>query len=130
LPFNRVEVIVNGKVAFEKVVSRDAGSTQVQVQRFEVNIPIERSSWIALRVRGADHPNVIDGPVWAHTSPVYVHVNRQPIRNAEDAQYFVDWIGRLLRVVAARDRYANVEERQQVEAIFRRAQDQFRRRAE
>lgn len=130
VPFERIEVIVNGKVAAEKVVTSEAESATVHVQQFEVEIPLERSSWVALRVRGPDHPDVIDGPVWAHTSPVYVQINRQPIRSADDAQYFVDWIGQLLRVVAARDRYASVEERQQVEEIFHQAQTQFRLRAQ
>ena len=129
VPFDRVEVIVNGKVAVERVVASETDSATVHVHQFEVDVPLERSSWVALRVRGPEHPHVIDGPVWAHTSPVYFNVNGQPIRSAEDAQYFVDWIGQLLRVVAARDRYASVKDRQQVEALFRQAQDQFLLRA-
>lgn len=129
VPFERVEVIVNGKVAAERVVKLEADSATVQLQQFEVAVPVEKSSWVALRVRGPDHPHVIDGPVWAHTSPVYVQVDRQPIRSAADAQYFVDWIGQLLKVVAARDRYQNVKDRKQVEALFRKAQDLYRQRA-
>jgi hypothetical protein len=129
VPFDRVEVIVNGKITAERVVDKQADSATIHVQEFKVDIPLKRSSWVALRVRGSDHPHVIDGPVWAHTSPVFFHVNRQPIRSAEDAEYFVDWIGQLLRVVAARDRYASVKDREQVEALFRKAQDLFRQRA-
>ena len=87
------------------------------------------SSWIALRVRGPDHPTVFDGPVWAHTSPVYVEVAGQRIASRQDAEYFVDWIEQMLRVVAARNRYASVENRRQVEMLFRRAQDEFRKLA-
>ena len=130
VPFDRVEAIVNGKVVAEKLVAFKSDSTTLHVQHFEADIPLKRSCWVALRVRGPDHPDVIDGPVWAHTSPVYFHVHGQPIRSTDDAQYFVDWIGQLLKVVAARDRYANVKERQEVEALFRQAQDLFRQRGD
>jgi hypothetical protein len=65
--------------------------------------------------------------VWAHTSPVYVRVAGKSIANRKDAKFFVDWIEQMLRVVAARNRYANAEDRKQVETLFRRAQDEFRK---
>ena len=40
-----------------------------------------------------------------------------------------NWIGQLLRVVAARNRYAKPGDRERVESLFRRAQDEYRRRA-
>jgi hypothetical protein len=48
----------------------------------------------------------------------------------QDAEYFVAWIERLLRVVAARNRFARAEDRRQVETLFRRARDEFRRMAD
>jgi hypothetical protein len=44
--------------------------------------------------------------------------------------YFVEWIDEMLRVVAARNRYASVADRQQVEARFLEAQTEFRHKAE
>ena len=101
----------------------------MRVKRLEVELPLERSSWVALRVRGPDHPITFDGPAWAHTSPVFVQVAGQKIASREDAKYFVDWIEQMLKVVAARNRYASAENRQQVESLFRRAQNEFRRMA-
>ncbi len=75
-------------------------------------------------------PLVFDGPVWAHTSPVYVKVAGQRIASRQDAAYFVDWIEQMLRVVAARNRYASVEDRRQVETLFRKAQNEFRKMVE
>ena len=54
----------------------------------------------------------------------------QRIASRQDAEYFVDWIEQMLRVVDARNRYASVEDRRQVESLFRRAQDEFRKLAE
>ncbi|MCH2115007.1 MAG: hypothetical protein MK171_08870, partial [Pirellulales bacterium] len=62
------------------------------------------------------------------TSPVFVHVGGRPIRNAEDASYFVGWIDQLLRVVQTRDRYPSRPDRESVEAIFRQARERFQER--
>jgi TolB protein len=128
VPFNTVEVIVNGKVAVHD--EPEAGPAGLRVRRLDVELPIERSSWIALRVRGPESPLVFDGSVWAHTSPVYVKVAGRPIASRQDAVYFVDWIEQMLRVVDARNRFAQIEDRRQVESLFRRAQDEFRKLAD
>jgi hypothetical protein len=102
----------------------------LRVRRLDVELPIGRSSWIALRVRGPESPLVFDGPVWAHTSPVYVKMAGKRIASQQDAEYFVAWIEQMLRVVDARNRFASVENRRQVESLFRRAQDEFRKLAD
>lgn len=128
VPFDQVELIVNGEVADRDEIAPQE-NRGLRVRRFEAELPIAKSGWIALRVRGPDHPSIFDGPVWAHTSPVYVSVADQPISSREDAAFFVDWIDQLLRVVATRNRYARPEDRQKVEALFREAQDVYRKMA-
>jgi TolB protein len=122
-----IEVLVNGVV----VKSLDIKPTLADIQHHEMHfkLPITKSCWIALRVRGADDKRVFDGPAWAHTSPVYVTVDGQPISSPEDAKYFVEWNEKLLRVVATRNRYATPTDRAEVEALFRKGQDYFRKMA-
>jgi hypothetical protein len=128
VPVNTLEIIVNGRVSAQGEV--DVGDqTGVRVKRHEVELPLERSSWVALRVRGADHSSIFDGPAWAHTSPVFVQVAGRKIASREEAKYFVDWIEQMLTVVAARNRYASPKDRQQVESLFRRTQNEFRKMA-
>ena len=129
-PFHRVDLIVNGKVVNSRKTSENAEANGFRLSRYHVDVPITKSSWVAVRVHGPDHPAIFDGPAWAHTSPVYVSVQEQPIVHREDAEYFVDWIGRLLRVVATRDRYAEAVDRQRVEKLFQQAQQKFRQLAE
>jgi len=128
VPFDKIEVIVNGKVAAHDESAGDLAG--LRVRRLDVQLPIGRSSWIALRVRGPESPIVFDGPVWAHTSPVYVKIAGQRIASRQDAEYFVDWIEQMLRVVDARNRFTSIENRRQVESLFRRAQHQFRKLAD
>ncbi|WP_422929621.1 CehA/McbA family metallohydrolase [Singulisphaera sp. PoT] len=129
VPFDTLEILVNGKVATTEKVEGDP-KPGARVTRFNIELPIERSSWIALRVRGADNPLIFDGPVWAHTSPVYVKVAGAEIGSQEDAKYFVEWIDGMLEIVATRNRYEKPEDRAKVEALFRKAQDEFRKLAE
>jgi hypothetical protein len=129
VPFDKIDVLVNGKVLAHDASGADK-SPGLRIRRLDFDLPIERSSWIALRVRGPDDAHVFDGPAWAHTSPVFVTVGGQRITSRQDAEYFVDWIEQLLRVVAARNRYASAEDRKQVEALFRKGQNEFRKLAE
>jgi TolB protein len=125
VPVSSVELIVNGEVvkSLEPQVER---VDELQHVQWETDVPVAASCWVALRVRGPDDPRVFDGPTWAHTSPVYVEVAGQKIASSEDAQYFVGWIEQMLRVVAVRNRYPSEADREQVQALFREAQDYYR----
>jgi hypothetical protein len=59
-----VEVVVNGYPVAKKVILADGTRRNV-----EFEIPIERSSWVALRILPS-----------SHTNPVWVTVNDQPVR--------------------------------------------------
>lgn len=127
LPFTAVELIVDGNVTWAQTELTASGGIP-QVYHFSTTQGVDASSWIALRVRGPNHPTLFDGPLWAHTSPVFVHADALPIRSADDAAYFVDWIDQLLRVVQTRDRYPSRRDRESVEAIFRLARQRFQER--
>ena len=131
IPYDEAEILVNGKVVdAAKLQTIDDGKKKDgYIQSLHGSYNIEKSSWVALRVRGGGDDDVFDGPNWAHTSPVYVIVDEKPIRSADDAEYFVAWIDDLIRVVRVRNRYASKADRDQVIKLFRRAQEQFRARA-
>jgi len=82
-----VEIVVNGRVAASREVPADGREHSV---RFPV--PIERSSWVALR----EFPQL-------HTNPVSVIVEGKPIRaSRESAQWALACIDQLWRVRAPR----------------------------
>jgi hypothetical protein len=89
------------------------------------DIAMEQSDWVALRARGPESRHVLDGPAWAHASPIFVTVAGKPIASKKDAAFFVEWIDRLIDSMGRRNRYAKPEERQRVEALFRSAQTRF-----
>ena len=125
-PLETVDVIVNGQVAFSQSHSGNPDAPGIVTRRIATSLPVEKSSWIAVRVRGGDRPEVYDGPILAHTSPVYVTVGGAPITSPQDAAYFVEWIDQMLTVVDRRNRFARPEDRERVEDLFRSAQSCFR----
>lgn len=128
VPFDTVHVIMNGKAILTKQYTPSKDADRVTTQIIDVNLPIKKSSWIAIHVTGPEDPRVLDGRAWAHTSPVYIKISGQPIRHRDDAAYFVTWIDKLLNIVATRNRYPTPEDRERVETLFRKAQDLFRER--
>lgn len=105
----RVELVVNGTVVASKEVPAD---DKVHEIRFEV--PIARSSWVALR----QFPQL-------HTNPVNVLVGGQPIRaSRRSAQWCATMIEKLWSV---RGPGIAATERDEAEKTFRRAVETYRK---
>ena len=83
VPMSRVELIVNGEVRESQAVRPDADAGHWSVK-------VERSSWLALLVRGhyADKPEIIA----AHSTPVMVEVEGMPFYAAADAMTLLEQI--------------------------------------
>jgi hypothetical protein len=121
VPVDRVEVIVNGRVAESRPA---AGRTTLE---FTSRLPLERSSWVALRALGPAHRLVLnDTEAFAHTSPVYVAVAGKPVRELDDVRFYRDWIERLIARTEKTGRFASDQRRAEVVALFRKALDWYR----
>jgi hypothetical protein len=83
VPMSRVELIANGEIRESRSVGPDQGEGSWSVR-------IERSSWLALLVRGhyRDRPEIIA----AHSSPVMVEVEGAPFGAAADALTILEQI--------------------------------------
>jgi hypothetical protein len=68
----KVEVVVNGYPVASKVVRADG-----ELRDLAFDVPIERSSWVALRILGS-----------SHTNPVFVTVGGKPLRASRRS---VEW---------------------------------------
>jgi hypothetical protein len=72
-----VEAVVNGRVAATKTITADGSE-----QKVDFTLPIQQSSWVAIRIKGA-----------AHTNPVFVLIDNMPVRASRAS---VEWIMRSL----------------------------------
>jgi hypothetical protein len=104
-----VELIVNGQVVDSREVEADGKEHPV-----EFTVPIERSSWIALR----QFPQM-------HTNPVSVLIGGKPIRASEkSALWAIECIDQLWRVRHGR---IGESERKKAENAYEEARDLYRR---
>ena len=86
-----LDILRNGKVV------RSITPDDPYLVKLDEAITVEESGWLAARVSGPERQQLMmDGYVYAHTSPVYVTKGGRPTRSPEDARYFVEWIDEIL----------------------------------
>jgi Tol biopolymer transport system component len=112
LPLRRAELVQDGKVIAAKEFAAD-GPWELA---WELDVPFERSGWLALRATGPVHADSPSGEAYAHASPVYVEVVGRPPAARADAQFFVDWINRLETALRERNRIPTAEQKTRVMA--------------
>jgi hypothetical protein len=112
LPFERLELLVNGSL----VAAKEASGTRLSAQ-IDTEWPVDQSCWVAARcISGERLP---DGQViFGHSSPVWVNVREAPFRPAAgvvesllaELERFLDWVrNQAPRAAGARpDRLAEV----------------------
>jgi hypothetical protein len=95
VPMSRVELIVNGEIRESVAVSPEDGadtgvSGDTGVSEGHWSVKVDRSSWLALLVRGhyADQPEIVA----AHSSPVMVTVEGSRLLAAADGVTILEQI--------------------------------------
>lgn len=94
VPLERVEILVNGRVALEARAGAD-GQIPARVTG-QVDLP--EGGWIAARAIGPAHRYVGDSYAFAQTSPVYVVRGGRPFVSREDAAF----LGQVVDAIRAR----------------------------
>jgi hypothetical protein len=72
----------------------------------------------------AEYP-ILDLYPYATTSPIYVSVAGAPVRNAEDATYFVLWMDRLIAAARTNTSYNTEDEKQSVLSMLQTAREKY-----
>jgi hypothetical protein len=96
LPFQGLEIVVNGEPAAIKNVGRNRDADGLYSVDLEAMIDLDRSSWLAARV--AEHPGSRNQilprglTVFAHTNPVYFLRNGEKVRELPSIQYLQKYV--------------------------------------
>lgn len=123
---DRVEIIVNGKVADVLPLSADGKSA-----RGTRTITVNGSSWVTLRAWAAhSRAPVLDIYPFATTSPVYVVVGKRAQRSSSDIRYFMAWLDRLEANAEVFTEYNSPGEKEMVVEKIRAAKAEFTVRLE
>ena len=113
---DRLEIIQNGQVVHSVDATGDRKTIEATME-----LEVESSGWIAARVLGPPQHGAMDSYLFAHTNPVFVIADGQPISSAEDAAFFVDWIDQMIGEIDERDDWDDPDHQAQVLATFREA---------
>ncbi len=126
VPIEKLEIVSNGAVV-ATIPTRDH-RTRADA---EVPLRVAGSAWFTLRAwsPAAAEP-VLDIYPFATTSPIYVTVAGRPVRNGEDARYFVRWIERVEAAAKAHAGWNDEREKSEVLARTAEARAVFRRKEE
>ncbi len=105
-----VEVILNGRVVATRRIVADGTARDV-----EFDVPMERSGWVALRIRAS-----------SHTNPIFVQVGDQPIRaSRRSVQWCLDGVERCWK---EKERFYKGAEHAEAVAAYDHARAVYRRR--
>ena len=148
LPCHTLEIIANGQVIAESTPSGRPYHAEIHLEH-----PLRQSCWIAARARedirpyrakglsfstvhieeGTLHGNLYGTrrpeTVFAHSSPVYVIRDDEPIRSWDDAQYYVRYLDRAIEWLQKEARFANRSQRDASIEAFRAGRAIYERRA-
>jgi TolB protein len=126
VPIEKLEIVANGGVV--STIPVGSGGTRAEA---EVSLPVSQSGWYTVRAWSptAAEP-VLDIYPFATTSPIYVTVGGRPVRNADDAAYFVRWVDRVAAAVAEHGGWNDPTERSEVLERLSSARAVFAKRAE
>jgi hypothetical protein len=148
LPVDRLEIVANGEVIAEKIISEDQHHAKL-----EIEYKPGKSVWIAARVHKFNEEDSRNGvsftqrrdfgggttllnnyygtmrpeTAFAHTNPSYVIVDNKPIRSKEDAEYFIKYLQNSMSWLDQSGRFPSKEAKQEVLADFKKGIDEFTR---
>ncbi|MCW5978212.1 MAG: CehA/McbA family metallohydrolase [Bryobacteraceae bacterium] len=146
VPYDRLQIVANGNVIGEAVPSGIRHKAEIHLEH-----PLRGSCWIAARAfedldryRGVDFQKIhVDQgtllsslygtrrpeAVFAHSSPVYVVVDGKPIRNRDDAEYYIRYLDNSIRWLKTDARFASAADRQASIETFERGRAVYKKLA-
>lgn len=123
-PFEKLELVLNGEV----IQSCDAGGEPCRAV-LESDIAVPEGGWIAARCWGGNAAHGAFIGDYAHTSPVYIHVNgRPPPAKPEAVARLLGHLDEMLRWVDREARFENDRQRQNLLHIFHDAREVLTKR--
>jgi hypothetical protein len=110
-PIDRVEVVANGRTVADALDSK-----------LEAEIDPKNYTWLAARCTLKTEFTIR----LAHTNPIYLRGDRQSWDVADDRAYFLGWIDDLIAATESDSgRFANVDQRNEVLAIYKTAREHY-----
>lgn len=107
---NRLELRSAAGVVAASAVDRDG--------RLVMDIDVSEPIFLVAVARGGTHPDVLQGCVFAHTSPVYLNVEGRTVSRREDVEWCINWIDQLHQPLDRSGVFLTDDHRQEVNAVM------------
>jgi hypothetical protein len=122
-PVDRVEIVRDGEVAFAHTNGHQGLSG-----RFTTSLDVSEAGWVAARCAGSRRTTYAH-PLWAHTSPVYLHDRpAAPIVRAASAD-FLEQIERSRDWISTRARFDNAAQHDRLLQLYAEGRAAYERLA-
>lgn len=116
-----LELVHNGQIIQKKNLSTNPPNPTLDINQNWIFTP-KRSGWFTARASFL----APDGQLrQAHTSPIYVTIDKKPIAFKEDAEYMTRWVDRLTEIANMPNRYRSEADLKQVLSIYQKARNFF-----
>jgi len=119
-PVESVELVCNGQVVDSKAFPNGS-----QSGTWRVPLVAREDGWLAARVFSRRRDSFYQ-PIFAHTSPVWLHVDRPSAAASRSAAFFVRSLDEAQDWVRGSGRFDNVGQQEEVVNLFDRAQAAYR----
>ena len=118
VPFDKVELIQNGRVIARRDTTPEKGPFQVREE-----VEVSQSAWFAVRVSGPPARGIVGGGgiPRAHSGVVYVNVGGRPTIVKDDVELMLAWIDRLWLLLEERNNFGPGTNRQRARQMIEQA---------
>ncbi len=123
--FSGIELVHNGAVV---AAAPSHQSGQHFVADLRTSIAVDGPGWLALRVPEDAGTNILEKPIFAHTSPIYVRFGGRSVFRPDIAQQLVTEMERATVTIQARGAFASPSDRERVLDVYRTGIERLRAR--
>lgn len=123
-PFERLEIVVNGRVA-ASVPAQDQGRRA----QLSLEYPADRSLWMAARCMGGspEETSIWTHPLFAHANPVYIDYPGRDLAEVESGCHLLDFLKPLEKWAREEAWFENQQRKDDSLATIRKGMDFYRR---
>ena len=114
--FKQLELVYNGKVV-HSVPNRAVGGHFEAALDFALTA--NEPGWVALRVPAKNMKNEMGEAIFAHTSPIYIHLGGKRVFKKDAAEALLADMETALKVIPAKAKFADEAQREDVLKIYR-----------
>jgi len=116
--FRGLELIYNGRVAHRVPAQPEQGYHFAELRH---SLNVTEPGWFALRIPQDAGESELGGPLFAHTSPIYVSMPGRQLFRKDVARELIAEINQAMDEIERQGRFADDAERQAVHAVYARA---------